>query len=100
MQHRTSDIITVVCRGTARAGTHPKRRLARYQWSTVDGVWERVDRHGSDADWFVRRTVDGLQAYPRTTFDCPSCENAPEYEHETLQAMLQQAAEADEPLVI
>lgn len=78
--------------------THPQRRLARYEWSTSEGVLERIDRHGSDSDWYMRNTPDGLQAYPRILFPCPLCEDKKKNRStntKPLQDMLQKAAGAD-----
>lgn len=91
--------VLVACRG-GESQAHSLRRLARYEWSTSEDVWERVDRHGSGKDWFLRDTTDGLQAYPRTPFDCPSCEKKLVHGHETLQSVLQEAADRDGLLLI
>ena len=84
-------VVKVICKGTAQQ-PHQKRRLARYEWAEDEGVWIRVDQHGSETDWFPRITTQGLQAVPRTTFTCPTCEQQPVYDHDTVQVMLQQAA--------
>lgn len=55
--------VLVVCRRQA-GETYGQLRLARYEWSASEGVWERIDRHGSDNDWHIRHTPDGLQAHP------------------------------------
>ncbi|GAA1849993.1 hypothetical protein ACFQZV_07305 [Microbacterium koreense] len=84
-------VVKVICKGTAQQA-HPKRRLARYQWAEDEGVWVRVDQHGSEGDWFPYVTAPGLKAAPRTTLICPTCEQQHVYDHDTLQAMLRQGA--------
>lgn len=88
--------VTVTCRGNSRSGTHHKRRLARYSWSAADGVWVRVDRHGSNSDWFVDTD---LKAYPRPVFECP-CGHRAVYTHDELQSLLQQAASEDRDVTV
>jgi len=90
--------VKVICQGTAEA--RHKVRLARYEWSANEGVWERIDRHGSDDDWYLRADKDGMRAYPRPTFECPVCQESRVFAHDSLQARLQQAAEHDGTLVI
>lgn len=91
--------IKVVCRGTKRSGDHPERTLARYRWSATEGVWERIDQHGSDRDWFIRSLDDGsLQGYPTPRFKC-KCGNDPQPTHDELQSRLS-LAQAEGKLVL
>ena len=85
----TNAQITVVCGGAAHTKRPP--RLARYAFSAPDNVWERVDRHGSDREFYIRKTAEGLQSYPRPEFPCP-CGRREVYDHDTIQSMLHRAA--------
>ena len=74
--------------------------LARYAWSEADAVYERVDRHGSDRDFFFQKSDDGtLMMSPRPEFPCP-CGRAEVYDHDTIQSMIQKAVTAGERLLI
>lgn len=86
-----SEQVKVVCRGTAQSGPHRERRLARYEWSASDDVWERVDQHGSDRDWYLGRDETGaLVGYPTPRFKCP-CGRDEQPRHEDLQERLRLA---------
>lgn len=89
----------VGCRGNT-GKSHGLVRLARYEWSESEGIWERVDRHGSDDDWFLRLTPEGLEGYARPKFCCPKCKQPRVYEHDNLQSDLQRAAIDDGRLLI
>lgn len=81
---------------------HDKRppRLARYAFSAPDNVWERSDKHGSDREFYIRKTAEGtLQSYPRPEFPCP-CGRHQVYDFDTIQSMLHRAAAEGKPLKI
>jgi hypothetical protein len=83
-------LVLVVCGSPAHSKRPP--RLARYAWSAQDDVWERVDQHGSDSEWFIGTNAEGtLQSYPRPEFPCP-CGRREVYDHDTIQSMLHRAA--------
>lgn len=72
--------------------------LARYAWSELEAVWERVDQHGSDRDMWFSTSADGaLEMYPRPEFPCP-CGRAEVYDHDTIQGMIAEATASGERL--
>lgn len=72
--------------------------LARYTWSDAEAVYERVDRHGSDREFFFQKSDDGtLMMSPRPEFQCP-CGRAGVYDHDTIQSMIREAVAADKRL--
>lgn len=72
--------------------------LARYAWSESDAVWERVDQHVSDRDFWFERADDGsLMTSPRPKFPCP-CGRAAVYDHDTIQGMIAEATASGERL--
>ena len=68
-------------------------RLRRYEWSDTEGAFLRVD--GQDDQWFLRKSEDGVEQYPRPSFECPKCEKSAFYVHDNFQAMLQRGAMGD-----
>lgn len=89
----------MACKGSKKK-PHDLLRLRRYEWSASEGVWVRID--GSDDDWFLRNTADGLEAYPHPHFECPlpTCDQDRTYEHDTFQDRLQRASMDDGLLLI
>lgn len=83
--------VLVACPG----GKAHKRvvRLRRYEWSDTEGAFVRVD--GQDDEWFLRKSENGVEQYPRPSFECPKCKKPAFYEHDNFQAMLQRAAMGD-----
>lgn len=83
-----SDVVKVTCEGTKKRGTHEPRIVAYYAWSESDDVWERIDRHGSDRDWFISgSTATTLVAFPTPRLKC-SCGYDPQPSHDELQERL------------
>lgn len=91
MQSAVNTSVLVACpSGTAHKGLV---RLRRYEWSVPEDAFVRAD--GRDDEFFLRRTADGLEAYPRPEFICPKCKKPAVYEHDNFQKELHRAAAAD-----
>ncbi|MBM7469158.1 hypothetical protein JOD62_001706 [Microbacterium keratanolyticum] len=96
MSFTVKSLVLVGCRGGA-GHTHRLIRLRQYERSESDGTWERIQ---GDDEWFLRKTEEGVEQYPRPEFRCPKCKRERVYEHDVFQRELERAASDDGLLLI